>query len=55
MSALVSLDRYTFAVLLIAVLILGVCLGMVWSPWFEARNQRRVALKRLRDNWNRGR
>jgi len=40
---------------LIAALVLGILIGLVGSPWLEARNQRRLALKRLRENWKNSR
>lgn len=37
MNQLVTLDAYTFAVLLIAVLVLGVMLGIVGSPFMGGK------------------
>ena len=46
-SDAVVLDTYTLVVGAIALVILGVLVGLVGSPWWERRVQRGIAMKRL--------
>lgn len=45
----VTLDGYTFAVLLISILVLGIMLGIVGAPFHPTSNRKQTAADALRD------